>query len=257
MKKIENILFLLISPLMWLLLALHSHNAVGFEYTVTSLFKGVFLAIIHFSIIVYLLNKEEIKRITAVIASIMFVTVVVLESVIQFLIVDTGRLHWFYLFSDIIWIVICGFVIFGNNAILKSKHDTTFAKTFIGIEAVLALIISTLAPHVLAATVGAKYAIDLPQVLYFPGSMAFLAMISFFLGRMLTKQLVLAKLVAWLIAILVSVGACMGWLVELEGLFSPLGSKIWLITTAFVFFWSLVGGLIQNKFIQKARSEIA
>lgn len=259
MKK--YLLFAMIPTLLMFFCVLLKWNSEGLVFAISTIYRYIWSPILHFGIVGYLLCKKKIKMIPSIIASVIFVATVFFCMYLDVLI-NMPRNIEYNVIINLIWIIICGIFVLINYTVFNTKSGSSFFKVFIATEAVAALIINIFVPNLLADALAVKLAADGLVIVYLLATTTIVAAISLILGITVTEPHVCGKLIAWFIGIFVSVFGVFAYPFTLKSLSTMINGRfvnaliLEIAITAILFGWSLVGVLVQNKFIQKARSEL-
>lgn len=252
MKKSTCIIMLLTCPIVCFLLDFFSSFAT---------LLCVLLSVIHFCVIGFLIDKKQIKWITAVLFSLLYPVSSVLAYTFGLLEHNKFPMDalWSFMVLAGVYEVVCGAMILINVAIRQKLRDEKLTKAMI-IESVVLLAVFALAPLL-------TLQIDWPEFLDWYGAMVLYVMgwgigmlstFSFALGCMMKRRFRIFKLLAWGIGVVISV--FLG-LVFMEDECDPAtvlnttGILIWVTLTVIVMIPTLVGVLVQRKTVNKVNGE--
>lgn len=224
----------------------------------------ILFSVFHFCVIGFLIDKKQIKWITAVLFSLLYPVLGMLAYACGLLIrkkFSIDELLTFIVLAGV-YEVVCGFWILINVAIRQILRDEKKLSVAMVIESAVVLAVFALSP-LLTLQINWPEFLDWygAMVLYVMGwGFGMLSTFSFALGCMMKRRFRIIKLLTWCVGVAVSV--FLG-LVFMEGECEPAtvlnttGIFIWVTITVIVMIGAFIGMLVQRKMLKKARSEIA
>lgn len=210
--------------------------------------RDLCIPIIHFTIVSHFINKYSYKNSKIIFAVLLYFVVIVVNIVLLGLIAKNGRLIFFYSVFDILWSMICGFVIIGHNIIVRSNLSKRFIAGIITAEALVALTVNAMLTWFLTPILATSFAIDDVEILMLPLSAFLLCLFSYLLGVTLTDHNIVWKLFAWFLGIMTSVFISL-WLIGSPHILPFTDytlTIIWIVASLIIFTCSCVG-VVQRK----------
>ena len=110
--------------------------------------------------------------------------------------------------------------------------------------------------YTMSSMLATKYAIDGIELLLMPLSIIILSVYSHLLGRIMTRRFMFVKLTGWLLGIMASEFVTL-WLLGTPRILpteDKVTTVIWIVVSAFVFIWCLIG-VLKNLFSKKKISK--
>ena len=251
MKKLSSIIMLLACPILYFVIS---------SYSSFAFLPCIFFSVFHFCVIGFLVDKKQIKWMTAVLFSLLYPVSGVLAYACGLLMrkdFSMDELLTFIVLAGV-YEVVCGAMILINVAIRQKLRDEKLTKAMI-IESVVLLAVFALAPLL-------TLQIDWPEFLDWYGAMVLYVMgwgigmlstFSFALGCMMKRRFRIIKLLAWGVGVVISVFLGLVFMEEcdLSKLLDTTGILIWVTLTVIVMIPALVGMLVQRKTVNKVNGE--
>ena len=210
------------------------------------LIRDLCIPILHFCILKRCIKKSKIQKKSTIwlVIALLLVTVAADSFVLEYLILK-GRLAIPHIIFRLIWAILCGLFILGHTLVERFYRNNIRCNIMVAVGSTIVLCINAFMTYLLAPTLATKYAIDGIELLLMPLSIIILSMYSHLLGRIMTRRFVFVKLTGWLLGIIASEFVTL-WLLGTPRIL-PTEDKvttiIWIVVSAFVFIWCLIGVL--------------
>ena len=223
----------------------------------------IFCPIIHFCIIGFLLDKEHIKGITAVLFALLYPVCDLLGFICGLLLNKDFSIDNILTFMVLVGVyeTICAVLLLGNIAIRKKLNDEQKLHMMLLIESIVVLILFVLAPYF---TVRMEW----PEFLDWYGAMelyvmgwgiGMLSIFSFVLGCMMSQRLRMVKLLTWSAGVIAAVFFGLVFMdrkCDFLAFFNVVEITIWAIISVTVIVSSLIGVLVKRKMLQNVKNEL-
>lgn len=197
----------------------------------------IFFSVFHFCVIGFLIDKKQIKWITAILFSLLYPVSGVIAYACKLLIRKDFSADNFWTFVVLagVYELVCAAMILINVAIRQKMHDEKKRSSAIVIESVVVLAVFALAPLL-------TLQIDWPKFLDWYGAMVLYVMgwgigmlstFSFALGCMMRRRLITVKLLVWCIAVVAAVYLNLVFVEDGMDFSAPLhgaGLGIWILS---------------------------
>ena len=210
------------------------------------LIRDLCIPILHFCILKRCIKKNKIQKKSTIglVIALLLVTVAADSFVLEYLILK-GRLAIPHIIFRLIWAILCGLFILGHTLVERFYRNNIRCNIMVAVGSTIALCINAFMTYLLAPTLATKYAIDGIELLLMPLSIIILSVYSHLLGRIMTRRFMFVKLTGWLLGIIASEFVTL-WLLGTPRIL-PTEDKvttiIWIVVSAFVFIWCLIGVL--------------
>lgn len=221
------------------------------------LFRDLCIPILHFCILRHFINKNKIQKLRSIlmVVIILLATVAIDSFVLEYLILE-GRLSIPHTIFRLVWAVLCALFVLGHTLIERFYRNNIRWYITIAAIGIIALCVNAFLTYLLAPTLATKYGIDSIELLLMPPSIIILSVYSHLLGRIMTKRFIFVKLTGWLLGILSSEFVAL-WLLGTPRTL-PTEDKvttiIWVVVSAFIFVWCLIGALRTHFENRKAKN---
>ena len=223
------------------------------------LIRDLCIPILHFCILKRCIKKSKIQKKSTIwlVIALLLVTVAADSFVLEYLILK-GRLAIPHIIFRLIWAILCGLFVLGHTLVERFYRNNIRCNIMVAVGSTIALCINAFMTYLLAPTLATKYAIDGIELLLMPLSIIILSVYSHLLGRIMTKRYMFVKLTGWLLGIIASEFVTL-WLLGTPRIL-PTEDKvttiIWIVVSAFVFIWCLIGVLrtyLENRKNQRSK----
>ena len=223
------------------------------------LIRDLCIPILHFCILKRCIKKNKIQKKSTIwlVIALLLVTVAADSFVLEYLILK-GRLAIPHIIFRLIWAILCGLFVLGHTLVERFYRNNIRCNIMVAVGSTIALCINAFMTYLLAPTLATKYAIDGIELLLMPLSIIILSVYSHLLGRIMTRRFMFVKLTGWLLGIIASEFVTL-WLLGTPRIL-PTEDKvttiIWIVVSAFVFIWCLVGVFrtyLENRKIQRSK----
>ena len=223
------------------------------------LIRDLCIPILHFCILKRCIKKNKIQKKSTIwlVIAFLLVTVAADSFVLEYLILK-GRLAIPHIIFRLIWAILCGLFILGHTLVERFYRNNIRCNIMVAVGSTIALCINAFMTYLLAPTLATKYAIDGIELLLMPLSIIILSVCSHLLGRIMTKRFMFIKLTGWLVGVLASEFVTL-WLLGTPRILpteDKITTIIWIVVSAFVFIWCLIGVLrtyLENKRNQRSK----
>ncbi|MGM9596575.1 MAG: hypothetical protein ACI3XO_02050 [Eubacteriales bacterium] len=221
------------------------------------LIRDLCIPILHFCILKHCIKKNKIQKKSTIwlVIAFLLVTVAADSFVLEYLILK-GRLAIPHIIFRLIWAILCGLFVLGHTLVERFYHNNIRCNIIVAVGSTIALSINAFMTYLLAPTLATKYGIDSIELLLMPPSIIILSVYSHLLGRIMTKRFIFVKLTGWVLGILSSEFVAL-WLLGTPRTL-PTEDKvttiIWVVVSAFIFVWCLIGALRTHFENRKAKN---
>ena len=221
------------------------------------LIRDLCIPILHFCILNRCIKKNKIQKKSTIwlVIALLLVTVAADSFVLEYLILN-GRLAVPHIIFRVIWAILCGLFVLGHTLAERFYQNNIRSNLVIAGVSMFALCINAFMTYTMSSMLATKYAIDGIELLLMPLSIIILSVYSHLLGRIMTRRFMFVKLTGWLLGIMASEFLTL-WLLGTPRILpteDKVTTVIWIVVSAFVFIWCLIG-VLKNLFSKKKISK--